>query len=141
MPNYRPPLNQTIRFLSVTWDARWEFDRPVLLLEPVQRYSFTSTDEIIEDAIVDLLTADDDGEGIAKNFDPGSIREFKWRRWNPRTLHKKALAGLEQGVDQTYYNEHLHIEVVYAKFFQDEHGELQVETKLRPSLLLPGTTS
>ena len=84
---YSPPRNAPVRFLAMTWDAGWEFDRPTILLEPVQRYSphDQSPESLIEDVSIDLCVY-----GQVESKHPFGDEEFHWRHWSWKRFRQVA---------------------------------------------------
>lgn len=109
-----------VEFLAISWnEPQWEFDYPTVVLKPVIRYSpnGTSPDGMIEDLALDMCC-----DGKIMNEDVSE--EFKWRKWQLRTLNKVAKERLN-GKD-TWKSKIR--EVVYKKIrFFEKNGELEFE--------------
>jgi hypothetical protein len=74
-------------FYAVSWDAHWEFERPLVIYSPKEYAYFKSVgsaheiENIIEDLCIDIC------EGFYN--DGGLKKEIKWRKWNLENMKNK----------------------------------------------------
>lgn len=68
-----------LTFRGCGWDDGWEFDAPVVLYEPVQRYgirgSIGNIEGMVEDVCIDLCV---EGQ-VPIGFSKCDLKEFEWR--------------------------------------------------------------
>lgn len=102
-------------FKGVTWcEPHWEFDAPVIIYEPVQRYGFTGSvwegaiEADIEDICLDLCI---NGE-VRDSFSPDTLKEFAWRQWKIE--------------DFPTMKDAIHLQIT-VRFFENMEGELEFE--------------
>lgn len=72
-----------IKFTTIEWLANWEFDRPIVILEPYIRYGFHNGEDLVEDL---ALTIAMDKEHNETTEDEDISREFAWRGWSIELL-------------------------------------------------------
>lgn len=100
-----------VTFKGCAWnEPQWEFDAPIVLYSPLQRYDMGSVSCVdlydkIEDVCIDLCY----NVPINTHFDKMSLKEFKWRGWNPKGFSRRKNA--------------VHVEVT-VEFFLDNDNEL-----------------
>lgn len=125
------PLGTPIRFVCVRWDDGWEFDCPVVLLEPVIRYSPNgcSSENMIEDACEDIILELDGYLGKVNTLgssDEDVSREFGWRGWSLDNLRKTADSILSgKGPKRTKYR----VTETWRQFVKAENDDGELETE------------
>lgn len=119
-------LDTPTRFLALQWDEEdWEFDRPVVLLEPVVKFAFTDCENVIEDAIIEACLALETGDAFIDEWDQASLREeFAGRGYDLAQLRIIAAAlladpGAKVGQEKSY----LALEKTFT--FVSEDGEVE----------------
>lgn len=137
---YAPPIGVPVRFLAMTWSAGWEFDRPTILLEPIQRYSpnVQSCESLIEDVAIDMCV----DEPVKSGY-PSDDTEFHWRGWSWKRFHRIAMECLNgrefpkrhyQAVEQ-WLEFYVHTED--GLMFRDSQKPNAVDTVSHKSRLVP----
>lgn len=114
-----------VEFIVLEWrEPQWEFDHPTVVLSPIVLYSPNgeSAGQMVEDICIDLCINADELEGGKELESEDVSREFKWRRWNLKTMHKVAKARLA-GKDDWKTRE-ARVTRQKVKFFEED-GELQ----------------
>lgn len=102
-------VDKVITFQGCWFSAGWEFDHPIIIYSPVKRYGFATTFEnMVEDVIIDMTV---DGE-VEDGFSEDDLKEFNWRRWDPKGFKKRKNA---------------HHETIKVRFFIDQDGEKECE--------------
>lgn len=92
-----PGQNEILTFKGVAFNDGWEFDAPVIVYNPVQRYDCTggvslyAIEAVVEDICIDLCVF----PHIKERFSESTLEEFDWRRWSVKGFprRKKALHG------------------------------------------------
>ena len=117
-----PPVGSVVEFKGCVWDDGWEFDAPLILYSPVERYDHVgsicpeSLESIVEDVCIDLCI-----KGFVKEkFIASDLDEFRWRSWSPKgfSRRRRAVHG-----------------TIKVKFTLDGHGERSFEYTSRPKRL------
>jgi len=99
-----------IEFRGCVWNDGWEFDAPLIIYSPVERFfdshwiSQAAIERKVEDICIDLCI---DGE-IRDRFSKSDLKEFTWRGWSVPGFRRRKSA-----VHGT----------VKVKLVYDEHGE------------------
>lgn len=81
-----------VDFIALEWrEPQWEFDHPTVVLSPVVSYSPNgeSSEKMIEDICISLCINADDETDMK---DQDVSEEFKWRKWDFKTMKKVAKA-------------------------------------------------
>ncbi len=93
-----------LTFKGCTWiEYGWEFDAPLIIYSPIQRYCFTgsvsknSVYQKIEDICIDICC--DNGEIENIKFNNNDLKEFKWRGWSLRFARRKRAIHLQVEVE------------------------------------------
>jgi hypothetical protein len=98
-----------VTFRGCRWDAGWEFDCPVVIYEPVERYSPNGDSiESMAESICDDLVCYASGElpaEVADRFSDSDMKEFAWRGWDRDGFRNRKQARHESftvrfGVDE-----------------------------------------
>jgi len=118
-------LDNPVRFLALSWvEPGWEFDNPVVLLEPTVRYSDEGhTDTIIEDAQIEICLALESGEQIT---DEDVAKEFEWRGWKLSRLKRVAREVLN---GKEFPVRGYHAEEQIVRFVRGVNGEVEIENE------------
>ena len=104
-----------LTFDLISWDAQWEFDRPICVIAPVRKEDYSEAENIIEDLCVDACV-----NGYIQ--DDSGLKETPWcgPTWETlRRNHTKSLNGHKFG-ESEYFGYRVHV-----MFFRDKEGELQ----------------
>lgn len=79
-------LELPTEFYGCCWnEPHWEFDHPVIIYAPYKRYGFSNVEEMVEDICIDICIDDE----VRKEFTECELKEFKWRRWNPKGFARR----------------------------------------------------
>lgn len=82
-------------FRGCCFPAVWEFDAPLIIYSPIQRYCVTgsvahqSIEQEIENIAIDLCINSD---GVLRHFNADDLKEFQWRGWNPNGFKNRKRA-------------------------------------------------
>jgi hypothetical protein len=103
-------LGAVLRIRALRWDDGWEFDCPVVILDPVIRVyeDGRSLDRAIEDLLIDACI-------------DGKISDHEAWRW------KDAPGGARGYLRRKFYRKYVQRAVVDVRFIHDEDGQLSWE--------------
>lgn len=116
-----------VTFRGCVWSAGWEFDAPLVIYEPVKRFSDDgsisplSVLAAVENICIDLAC---DGE-VRDGWSPGDLKEFSWRGWKPAGFkHRKSACHAEITVKFHDDDDGLAFEVIAAAHVDKKTGRL-----------------